>query len=88
MYEKMTRDLSDSPTSRTEPVRKSVYTEAPPTYVTTLGQRSCTHVYGSDNQDFIAVYFCLYFFNVYPVALSNDRNDEKNDKITHCYLHT
>ena len=57
-------------------------------YVTTPGQRLCTRAYGSDNQDFIAVYFCLYFLNAYPVALSSDRNDEKNDEITHCYLHT
>ena len=67
---------------------QAVYTEAPPTYVTIPGQRSCTRVHGSDNQDNIAVYFCLYFFNVHPIAVSNDRNDENNDEITHCYLHT
>ena len=43
--------------------------------------------YGNDNQDFITVY-CLYFSYVCPVALSNDRNHERNDEITHCNLQT
>ena len=55
-------------------------------YVTTSGQRSCTQTYGNDNQDFITVYYCLYFSYVCPVALSNDRNHEKNDEVAHCNL--
>ena len=66
---------------------KAVYTEAPPTCVrATSGQRSCNQTYGNDNQDFITVYYCLYFSYVCPVALSNDRNHEKNDEIAHCHL--
>ena len=60
---------------------KAVYTEAPPTCI-----RDHLGPYGNDNQDFITVYYCLYSSYVCPVALSNDRNHEKNDEIAHCNL--
>ena len=73
------RLIATNSSTESLPTLEHLPTTLPPTYVTTSGQRSC-------NQDFITVYYCPYFSYICPVALSNDRNHEKNDEIAHCNL--
>ncbi len=80
------RLIATNSSTESLPTLEYLPTALPPTYVTTSGQRSCNQTHGNDNQDFITIYYCLYFSYVCPVALSNDRNHEKNDEIAHCNL--